>query len=136
MTVKEFLQQVYLAHRAIDIKLEQINRLQSLATRVTTTLKAVPNGANSFDSRIENSVVMIQEKISALTKEISDLMTVNEKVTTAISHVDNSDERAILEYRYLCFFSWKEIARLLKFSLRQVFLLHNRALKNFSKGLQ
>ena len=136
MTAKEFLQQVYWAHRAIDIKLEQIEKLQSLATRTTTTLKAVPNGSNTFDSRIESAIVMIQEKISGLTKEISGLMTVNEKVTTAISHVDNSDEKAILEYRYLCFFSWKEIARKLKVSLRQVFSLHNRALKNFSRSLQ
>ena len=136
MTAKEFLQQVYLAHRAIDIKLEQIEQLQSLATRTTTTLKAVPNGSNTFNSRIESSVVMIQEKISGLAKEISNLMAVNEKVAVAIAHVDNSDEKAILEYRYLCFFSWKEIARKLKVSLRQVFSLHNRALKNFSRSLQ
>lgn len=136
MTAKEFLQQAYYAQQEVDMKLEQIERLQLLATRTTTTLKVVPNGSPSFNSRIESSVVMIQEKISALTKEISDMMAVNEKVTAAIAHVDNSDERAILEYRYLCFFSWKEIARRLKFSLRQVFLLHNRALKNFSRTLQ
>lgn len=133
MTAKEFLQQVYFAQREIEIKLEQIERLQSLATRTTSTIKNVPNGGNISDSKIERSVVNIQEKISTLAEEVSRLLEVNDTVAKAISHVKSSDERAILKYRYLCFLSWQQISLLMKTGTRQIFRIHNLALKNFSQ---
>jgi len=136
MTAKEFLQQAYIAHGEVDIKLEQIAKLQSLATRVTTTLKNTPCGSAVSGSRIENSVVNIQEQISRLAEEVTNLLAIQEKVATAIKRVENPVERKILEYRYLCFFSWQQITLIMKASQRNIFLIHNQALKNFSVVLQ
>jgi len=129
MTAKEFLQQVYIANKEIDAKLEQIARLQSLATRTTSAIKGVPSGDSATNSRIENSIVLIHEKTAQLSAELTRLLQVSEKVAVTIAAVRNDKERMILEYRYLCFFSWENISKMINVSLSSVFKLHNKALK-------
>ena len=131
MTAKEFLQQAYYAQQEIDMKLEQITRLQSLATKTTTTLKFLPGG-KCASSTVESAVIAIEEKVSLLAVEIQKLISVNEEIAEHISRIENPLERLILKYRYLCFLPWATIAYLLKASERKIFLVHNQALKNFS----
>ena len=131
MTAKEFLQQAYYAQQEVDMKLEQIERLQSLATRTTTVFKNTPSGSACADSKIETAVIRIQEQINRLATELAELLNVTEKVSAAIAQVKNPVEKKILKYRYLCFFSWKQISLLMKTSLRQIYRLHSQALENF-----
>ena len=133
MTGKEFLQQVFVAYKEIDSKIEQIARLQSLATRTTTVIKSIPCGkGTTLSSRVENAVLSIQGQTEYLAKEINHLLEVRREVSDAIAKVQNHDERIVLEYRYLCFYSWKQISHAMRMSLRTIFRLHDRALKNFS----
>ena len=126
MTGKEFLQQVFVAYKEIDSKIEQIARLQSLATRTTTVIKSIPCGkGTTLSSRVENAVLSIQGHTEYL-------LEVRREVSDAIAKVQNHDERIVLEYRYLCFYSWKQISHAMRMSLRTIFRLHDRALKNFS----
>ena len=135
MTSKEFLQQAYYAQQEINIKLEQIARLQALATRTTTTLKDVPIGKGT-SSVIECAIVEMSEQIACLADEIKQLVKVSEEVAARIARVKNLQEQMILKYRYLCFLPWATISNLLKSSERTIFLLHQKALKNFSEVLQ
>ena len=131
MTAKEFLQQAWIAYGEIDIKLERINRLQALATRTTTTLRSTPCGSSVSGSKIESAVTMIQEEMDQLAGEIQNLLAINKQVQEAINAIKNPTEKRILEYRYLCFFSWKQICMLIKTGKSNVFKLHDKALKNF-----
>lgn len=131
MTAKEFLQQVYLAHHEVEICLEEISQLQSLATRTTTVIRGVPNGGQTIGSQIENSITQMDTKAEELAEKIKVLVEDIDKVRAAISQVKNSNERMILKYRYLCFFSWQQISFLMKTSLRQIYRIHNDALENF-----
>ena len=135
MTAKEFLQQAYYAHQEVDIKLEQITRLQALATRTTSTLKEMP-GEKRACSVVESAVIALEEKTARLADEVKRLIEVNDKIAALIARVENPQERIILKYRYLCFMPWATISFLLKASERKVFLLHSQALKNFSSVLQ
>lgn len=136
MKAKEFLQQAWLSHGEVELKLERITQLQALATRTTTTLKNTPCGGNVSGSKIETAVVAIQGEIDRLADEIKSLLAINKQVQTAIKAVKNPAERKILEYRYMYFFSWQKISLLMKSSLRNVFYIHDKALKNFSVPLQ
>ncbi len=133
MTEKEFLQQVFIAYKEVDSKLEQIARLQSLATRTTTVIHGTPcgNGA-ALSSRVESAVISIQAQSEFLADEINHLLDVRQRVADEIAKVTNHDERLVLEYRYLAFRSWKEISYVMKIGLRYVYKLHENALKNFS----
>lgn len=132
MTVKEFLEQAYIAQQEIDMCLEQITKLQSLATRTTSTLKGTPSGSASATSKIEQALVSIQERKDQLAEEVTELLKITDKVSAAIATIKNPTEKKILKYRYLCFFSWKQIALMMKISESSLFRLHANAIKNFS----
>ena len=133
MTAKEFLQQVFAAYQAVDSKLEQIARIQSLATRTTTIIRSTPcGGGTMLKSRVENAILSMQGKTEALLDEIDRLFAIISEVSGLIAKVADKNECQILEYRYLCFYSWKQISHVMKMSLRYVFKLHARALENFS----
>ena len=134
MTSKEFLQQVFIAYQDADSKLEQIARIQALATRTTSVIRAIPLGnGTALSSRVENAIAAIEGQAEYLADEITRLLKVRDEVAAEIAKLDNPVERRILEYRYLCFHSWKEIADDMKRGLRYVYELHSRALKNFSE---
>ena len=132
MTTKDFLQQAYIAHREVELKLEEIEKLRSLSTRTTSKISSVPIRGSVNGSRIENAVALIEEQADRLAEEVLKLLEINKSVANAIAQVKNPSERAILEYRYLCFFSWQQISALMKTGTRQIYRLHNQALKNFS----
>ena len=131
MTAKDFLQQAFVAHKEIEAHLEQLTRLQAVATRTTTVIQNAPCGSNSFGSRIENAVIQMQELTDNLADEVTRLIEVTKKVSAAIAQVPNANERAVLEFRYLCFFSWSQIAAVMKMGNTTIFRLHRSALKNF-----
>ena len=132
MTAKEFLQQAYIAHNEVELKLEQIERLRSLSTRTTAKFSDVHVQASCTNSRIENAVALIDEQADRLADEVVSLLEINKTIADAIAKVKNSTERTVLEYRYLCFFSWPQIATIMKTGLSNIYRIHSAALKNFS----
>ena len=132
MTAKEFLQQAYIAHNEVELKLEQIERLRSLSTRTTAKFSHVPVRVSCTGSRIENAVALIDEQADRLADEVVSLLEINKTIADAIAKVKNSAERTVLEYRYLCFFSWPQIATIMKTGLSNIYRIHSAALKNFS----
>lgn len=133
MTAKEFLQRVFQAYQEADSKLEQMARLQSLATRTTTVIRSAPVGNSAkLTSRIEQAIAAMEGQSDHLADEIKKLLEVRREVSEAIAKVEDPNERRVLEYRYLCFYSWKEISHVMKAGLRTIYRLHYRALKNFA----
>ena len=133
MTAKEFLQQVFEAYKDADSKLEQIDRLQSLATRTTSVIRNTPIGnSNGLSSRIEQAICAVAGQNEKLSEEIERLLNVRCEVADAIAKISNPSERRILEYRYLAFMSWREISQAMKTGLRTIYRLLDCALKNFA----
>lgn len=131
MTAKEFLERVMIAQLEVEARLEQIARLQVMATQTTLTLKSVVSHGNKVGSSIENLVLELPEQIWKLEKEISEFVEVRSQATEVISSMENYNERILIEYRYLCLLSWRQIARIMNFSLDHVFKIHRQALRNF-----
>lgn len=132
MTGKEFLEQAFIAHQEIEARLEEITRLQSLATRTTSTLKSTPSSSGAAKSKIEKAVAEMQEKENRLADEVAELMRITDKVSSAVEKIKNPVEKRILKYRYVSFFSWKQISLLMKMGKSNLFRLHADALENFS----
>ena len=132
MTQKEFLQQAGNTHLAVESRLEQIARLQSLATKATTVMNGVPTAGTSAGSVIETRIGEVQEQSALLAEEISRMVDARNEVAEAIARITNPDERCLLELRYLCHYSWEQIAKILTFSVDHVFTLHRQALKNLT----
>lgn len=133
MTAKEFLQRVFTEYQEVDTKIEQIARLQSLATRTTSILRGTPCGNKQvLNSSLEDAVSAVQSQADCLADEIKFFLATREEVANSIAKVVNPVERRVLEFRYLAFLSWKEISHAMKLGLSSVFRFHQQALNNFS----
>ena len=131
MTTKEHLNKMRTLDRLIDSKLEQIDRLRSLAERVTTTLSFTPKGAGGAN-RTEYCIERIWQLEKEVTEDIDRLVDMKSGIRGAIERVENDKHRMLLEYRYLCGNTWEQIAEKMRIDLRWVYRMHGRALQEIT----
>ena len=129
MTVKEYFNQAYQLDARINSKIEQVSRLHELATKATSTLSDMPGSATRNTHRMEDTIIKIIDLENEINKEIDRLVDLKTEMTRVISSVQNMEYQRLLELRYLCFRSWKQIADEMGYSKQHIFRLHNEALE-------
>ena len=131
MTTKEYLNKMRTLDRLIDSKLEQIDRLRSLSERVTTTLSFSPKGAGGAN-RTEYCIERIWQLEKEVTEDIDRLVDMKSGIRGAIERVENDKYRLLLEYRYLCGYTWETISEKMVLELRWVYRIHGMALQEIN----
>ncbi len=131
MNAKEFLEQVRYVDRAIDSKLEQVERLRSESTRATSLVSGMPRSSSPNLQRLEDTIIKIIDLEHEINRDIDRLVDLKSAARTAINAMASPDERLILELRYLCYKTWPEIAGTMGVSESTLFRAHSLALLNF-----
>ncbi len=131
MTAKEFLEQVRYVDRAIDSKLEQIQKLRNESTKATSLVSDMPHSSSPNLQRLEDTIIKIIDLEHEINRDIDRLVDLKSAARTAINAMASPDERLILELRYLCYKTWPEIAVTMAVSESTLFRAHGRALLNF-----
>ena len=134
MTAKNFLRQALDTYRRINIRLEYIARLVEITKRVTTIISDTA-GKGSAKSLLEISFVKVTEQKAMLENDIRFFFKVLDDISNVVERITDNDEKLILEYRYLAFLGWKDVASSLVLSLQHVYRLHDRAVKSVEKIL-
>lgn len=130
MNTKEYLKQAFYLDKNINSKLEQVEKLNELATKATSTLSDMPKSSNRGESRLEEIIVKIIDLQEEINKDIDALIDLKREIAWTINNVKDKEMRSILEKRYLCFDSWEKIAVDMNYSTQHIFRLHNKALKS------
>ena len=110
MTVKEYLGQAYRLDQRINSKLEQVDSLNELATKATSTLTGMPKNPNKSKSIVADTVVKIIDLQTEINNDIDRLVDLKREIVAMIKSVSNTEHQTLLELRYLCFKSWEQIA--------------------------
>ena len=131
MTSKEYLEQAFRLDQRINSKLEQVMSLRGLATKATATIHDMPGAATPNVHKMSDLVCKIVDLEEEINAEIDTLVDLKREIMAAIRLVEDPELRLILELRYLCFRSWKDIATDTRCSIRTVYRLHDQALENF-----
>lgn len=126
--IKDYLKQAPKLDKQINSKLEQIQQLRSLSEKITTTLSHSPKSRNQIN-RTEYCVLRIWELEQEIDREINKLIDLKKEIKKAIDNVKNDNYRMVLEYRYLCGFSWEDIAKAMNYAVRHITRLHGLALR-------
>ncbi|MCD8197822.1 MAG: DUF1492 domain-containing protein [Lachnospiraceae bacterium] len=132
MTAKEYLSQAYRLDARINSKVEQVESLNCLATKCTSTLTGMPKSSNGSTSRMEDVIVKIIDLQEEINRDIDELVDLKKEIVRVIKAVDDTECQTLLEKRYLCFEQWEQIAVDLGYSIQHTFRLHDRALKKIS----
>lgn len=128
MTAKDFLNQAFRIDQRINSKLEQIESLRVLCAKTSNTLSDMPKNPNKGESKLEDSVVKIIMMENEIKSDIDRLITLKKEVSDTINSVDSVECKMLLELRYLCFHTWEDIAAEMNYTVRNVHLLHSKAL--------
>ena len=126
---KDYLAQAFHIDKQLKSKLEQLNVLRSLATTTTQPLSDMPGSPNRNIDRMENAIIKIMEMEREISAEVEKLLTLKQEIASRIKAIDDIDCQLILEFRYLCFMSWEEIAAEMNCTVRNIHILHGKALK-------
>lgn len=129
MGAVELLKQAYYIDVRIDNKLEQMEALNALATKATTTFGNEPvSGTRDVHKREETicKIVDLQNEINA---DIDNLVDLKRELRKTIESIPNVDYRTVLELRYLNFRKWEEIAVTMGYRLRNVHYIHDKAIE-------
>lgn len=130
METKEYLEQARNINIQIDSKLEQVSALRRLAIKASSTLSPVTPSGTPDPHRLEKTITRMMDMEHEVDEDIDCLVELKADIMKAISRVPDDRERVVLELRYLAFKDWASIADAIGLHIRQVYCLHDEALKH------
>ena len=133
MTAKEFLSQARYLDMRINSKVEQIDSLNDLATKCTSTLTGMPHNPSPSTSLMADAVCKIVDLQEELGRDVKELVELKRQISALIKSVQNHEYQTLLEKRYLCFQTWEKIAVEMSYSIQHTYLMHDRALKEIEQ---
>lgn len=135
MNVKDNLEQAKYLDMRINSKVEQLSKLNDLATKCTVTLSDMPRNPNKGTSSMEDTIIKIIGLQEEINHDIDNLVDLKREIMEVIKKVENVEYQTILENRYLSFMSWEKIAVEMKYSIQQIYRLRDKAQKEVEKIL-
>ena len=126
MTAKAYFNELILIDKQIYAKLEEIDRLNDLAAKCTSTLMATPGGGNGS---LEDTIARIVDYKREVNADIDKLVGMKRERRGVIEQLPNKEHRLILTKRYICGHRWEKIAVDLGYDLRYLYKMHGKALQ-------
>ena len=121
----EILSQYKFIKTLIEDNQQEIARQRDLATNCTSTLSDMPKSTR-YDRSITGDAVC--ETID-FENENKQLIQLARSLYSAINSVKNVELQAILKKQYICDKTWKEIAKELNYSERQIYRKQDETLE-------
>lgn len=130
----EYLQRAQTLNLRIDAGFERINQLRALAERRTTVYgRERTSGSSPTDGRMD-VVARIVDAERALDLQIDRMLEMKQEIANLIARVPDERMRSLLELRYLNGLTWEAVAERMHYTTRNVYNLHNAALKVVAAG--
>jgi seryl-tRNA synthetase len=128
MGAVEFLSQAYHIDLRIQSKLEQLESLNSLATKASTAYGNEPVSGSRDVQRREAVICKIVDLQNDINADIDSLVDIKREVRRMIESVPSVDGKTVLEMRYINYKKWEEIAVSMHYVLRNVHYIHDKAI--------
>ncbi len=132
MTTKQFLRDFRRLLKEVELKNESSRRLYALAENVTHALTGMPGGtANPHKAQhcLEEAMAMKEEAQQQMTA----LLKAYRHIEAVIAAMPKSAHRELLERHYIQGQNWQAVAQRMHYTDRQIYRLHNEALRLFEQ---
>nr|DAJ37680.1 MAG TPA: Protein of unknown function (DUF1492) [Caudoviricetes sp.] len=135
MTAKEYLRQLKYLDNRINAKLLEREQIRAIAEKTTIGLSEKVQTSSSVD-KISDVAVRLVEIEETINKDIDKLVELREEAGNKISRISNDKYKTVLSMYYLSNKTFEEVAELTDMSLRWIYILHGKALKEFEKNFK
>ena len=129
LDAKTFLNKARTINMEIDSKLKQTQGLRHLVTNITATLSDMPGSPSRTTDKMERIIVRIVDMEHKIDEDIDALVDLKDKIQSVINSLDDAEYRGLLTERYINFEDWEKIALTMHYSIRNIHLMHGRALQ-------
>ncbi len=136
MTAKEYLEQARFLDLRINAKLEEVEGLNALATKVTSVYSDMPGSPNRDTAKMAKTIEKIVDLEKEINRDIEALVDLKRDISNVIKQVQNQEYQYILEQKYLHFAKWEEIAVKMNYAVRWIYKMHGTALKKIEDILK
>ena len=126
---QEFLRQIELCDTHITNKLEEMDRLNALALKVTTSLSMAPAHGSGNQDKLGNAVAKIVDLEREINDEIDVYVDKKAEVKKVLDKITNPDQLKVLTKHYLLYESLEQIACEMGFTYRNICYIHGRGLQ-------
>lgn len=130
----QVLRELWTLDKRIDEAYERIAHVREMATRATSSFKAVNVSGTGSRSRVEDAVIRMEQLEKQLDANIDHMVRRRRLCQHAIEMMDGRNaerERRLLELRYIDHRKWSDIMRRMHFELSQSKRIHEDALCSF-----
>jgi DNA-directed RNA polymerase specialized sigma subunit len=107
-----------------------VSALRQLAHKASSALSPVPPSGNPIRTAWKKRLLRMMDMEHEVDEAIDGLVELKGNIMKSINRVPDERERVVLELRYLAFKDWAAIADALGLHVRQVYRLHDEALKH------
>ena len=134
MTKKQYLKQGYKLKQEIKSLEQTLEELESNLDDVKAiqySKDKLEGGPLQDDTNIIEKIDKIIEVENIVKEKLLELKTFQANLILEILKLNNTDEKNLLQARYIMNLTWEEISKELDYSLTQIHRIHRKALENF-----
>lgn len=126
--VKSYLQQIRLYDSHINTKLEELQHLKEMVTRITPTLKDDVVSGGSSQDKLADAVVKIVDLEAEIDREIDSYVNAKQEISSVLDGLVDPDQLQVLHKRYVQYKTFEQIACDMNMTYRNVCYIHGKAL--------
>lgn len=133
---KSYLRQLKNCDVRINRKLEELEMLQAMVTKITTTMSGdVVSGTRNQDKLADMiaKIVDMQDEINA---DIDRYVAMKQQVSALLDEIHDADQFQVLFSRYVLYKTYEQIACDMAMTYRNVCYIHGRALQTVDELLK
>lgn len=127
---KEYLAGYRKACKKIESLKEQLESLQEIEQSVKSQqLSDMPKGSNRHQD-LSDLMVKLEDLQAQIADAITESCKIKLEIEEALWKLEDPEEARVLRFRYIYFMTGKEISSTMSYSPRQVWRIHDNAIKN------
>lgn len=134
MTKKQYLRQGYKIRQEIKIQRDILNELENNLDNVKSfdySKDKLQGGPVQDDTVMVEKINRIIEVQEIIREKETELKRLQANLYLEINRLTNTNEKILLQARYILNETWEQIAERLGYSVRQIHRVHSSALENF-----
>lgn len=125
---KAYLMQVERYDNMIGLKIEEMDRLRALTTKITASWKQDVVSASGSQDKLGDAIAKIVDLQTEINDAIDTYVDRKREVSSIIEKIENQNQFAVLSKKYLLYESLEQIAVEMHMSYRNVCYIHGEAL--------
>lgn len=129
--VKKYLKQIALLDEDIKTCELELEELREFSTSISSANLQSASKSNLPSDKVSNTVTKIMDLEDKIRDKMDIYINLKIDVYNKINEMESREEKLLLQYKYLQFNTWEQIADRLNYSIRNIYYIHNKALKNF-----